>query len=32
MDGMNVLAVREGIKKAREHCSSGKGPIYVEVS
>jgi TPP-dependent pyruvate/acetoin dehydrogenase alpha subunit len=32
MDGMNVLMVREGMKKAKEWCSTGNGPIYVEVS
>jgi len=31
IDGMDVLAVREGIAFAKEHCSSGKGPIYVEL-
>ena len=30
MDGMNIFAVREGIKFAREWCISGKGPIAVE--
>jgi pyruvate dehydrogenase E1 component alpha subunit len=32
VDGMNVLAVREAVKRAREHCSSGQGPIYMEMS
>jgi len=32
IDGMNVLAVREGFKYAKEHCASGKGPIFVECS
>lgn len=31
MDGMNVLMVREGIKKAKEWCSQGNGPLYIEV-
>eukprot|EP00611_Tribonema_gayanum_P021091 TRINITY_DN3986_c0_g1_i1.p1 TRINITY_DN3986_c0_g1~~TRINITY_DN3986_c0_g1_i1.p1 ORF type:complete len:440 (+),score=184.20 TRINITY_DN3986_c0_g1_i1:94-1320(+) len=30
MDGMNVLMVREGMKAAKEWCSTGNGPIYVE--
>ena len=32
MDGMNVLAVREGMKFVKEHCASGKGPMYVEMN
>ena len=28
--GMNVLAVKQGFAKVREHCSTGKGPMYVE--
>ena len=31
IDGMNVLAVREGMRFAKEHCASGKGPLYVEM-
>lgn len=31
MNGMNVLAVREGMKYVKEYCSSGKGPMYVEL-
>jgi len=31
IDGMDVLAVREGIEFAKEYCSSGNGPIYVEL-
>ncbi len=27
---MNVLAVKQGFAMVREHCSSGKGPFYVE--
>ncbi len=30
MNGMNVLSVKQGMKLVKEHCSSGKGPIYVE--
>ena len=29
-DGMNILAVREAVKFAREWCISGKGPIALE--
>jgi pyruvate dehydrogenase E1 component alpha subunit len=32
IDGMDVLAVREGIKWAKEYCGSGKGPLYIEMS
>ena len=32
MDGMNVLAVREGMKMVKEHCASGNGPMYVEMN
>jgi len=31
VDGMNVLAVREGVKFAKEHAASGKGPIFLEL-
>lgn len=31
MNGMNVLSVRQGMKFVRDWCSSGKGPIYVEM-
>lgn len=31
VDGMNVLAVREGMRFAREWCSSGNGPMFVEL-
>ena len=31
IDGMNVLAVREGMRFAREHCASGHGPMYIEM-
>jgi pyruvate dehydrogenase E1 component alpha subunit len=30
INGMNVLAVKQGMAMVREHCSSGKGPFYVE--
>ena len=30
INGMNVLAVKQGFAAVREHCSTGKGPIYVE--
>lgn len=30
INGMNVLAVKQGMAMVREHCSSGKGPMYVE--
>jgi pyruvate dehydrogenase E1 component alpha subunit len=30
INGMNVLAVKQGMAAAREYCSSGNGPIYVE--
>lgn len=31
MNGMNVLAVKQGMAAVREHCSSGKGPMFVEM-
>lgn len=31
IDGMDVLAVREGFKFAKEYCSRGIGPMYIEV-
>ena len=32
MDGMNVLAVREGMKHVRDYVSQGNGPMVVEMS
>lgn len=31
IDGMNVIAVREGVKFAADHCRAGKGPIILEI-
>jgi pyruvate dehydrogenase E1 component alpha subunit len=31
MDGMNVLAVTEGMRFVRDYCSNGNGPMYVEM-
>lgn len=31
MNGMNVLAVREGMKFVKDYCASGNGPMYVEM-
>jgi len=31
IDGMNVLAVKEGMRFVKEHCGSGNGPMYVEM-
>lgn len=31
IDGMNVLAVREGMRFAKEYCGAGNGPIYLEM-
>jgi pyruvate dehydrogenase E1 component alpha subunit len=31
INGMNVLAVKEGIKFAKDYCGSGNGPMYVEM-
>lgn len=31
VDGMNVFAVREGMRKVKEYLSSGNGPMYVEL-
>jgi len=32
IDGMDVLAVREGLKWAKEYCGSGNGPLYIEMN
>lgn len=31
IDGMNVLAVREGMRFVKDYCGSGNGPMYVEM-
>lgn len=31
IDGMNILAVKEGMRFVKEHCGSGNGPMYVEM-
>lgn len=31
IDGMNVLAVKEGMRFAKEYCGAGNGPMYVEM-
>merc|ERR1719382_2184999 len=31
IDGMNVLAVKEGMRFIKEFCASGNGPMYVEM-
>lgn len=31
LDGMNVLMIREGFAFAKEWCSKGNGPLYIEV-
>mmetsp|Transcript_10471 Transcript_10471/g.16424 ORF Transcript_10471/g.16424 Transcript_10471/m.16424 type:complete len:401 (+) Transcript_10471:144-1346(+) len=31
IDGMNVLAVKEGVRFAKEYAGSGNGPIYLEM-
>jgi pyruvate dehydrogenase E1 component alpha subunit len=31
INGMNVLAVREGLKFVKDYCASGNGPMYVEM-
>lgn len=30
IDGMNVLAVKQGMQMAKEYCATGNGPMYVE--
>ena len=31
IDGMNVLAVKEGMRFVKDFCGSGNGPMYVEM-
>lgn len=31
INGMNVLAVKQGMKAVKDWCASGNGPIYVEL-
>lgn len=31
IDGMNILAVKEGMRFVKEFCGSGNGPMYVEM-
>jgi len=31
IDGMNVLAVQEGMRFVKDYCGSGNGPMYVEM-
>jgi len=31
IDGMNVLAVREGMRFVKDYCGSGNGPMFVEM-
>lgn len=31
IDGMNVLAVKEGMRFIKEYCGGGNGPMYVEM-
>ena len=31
IDGMNVLAVAEGMRYVKDYCGSGNGPMYVEM-
>lgn len=31
IDGMNVLAVKEGMRFVKDFCASGNGPMYVEM-
>jgi pyruvate dehydrogenase E1 component alpha subunit len=32
VDGMDVLSMRSAVSYCRDHCSSGKGPIFLEAS
>ena len=31
IDGMNVIAVQEGMRFAKEYCGNGNGPLYIEM-
>lgn len=31
IDGMNVLAVKEGVRFAKDFCGGGNGPMYIEM-
>ena len=31
IDGMNVIAVKEGMRFAKEWCANGNGPMYIEM-
>lgn len=31
IDGMNALAVKEGMRFVKEYCGAGNGPMYVEM-
>jgi len=31
IDGMNVLAVKEGMRFAKDYCGNGNGPLYIEM-
>lgn len=31
IDGMNVLAVKEGMRFVKDYCAQGNGPMYVEM-
>jgi len=31
IDGMNILAVKEGMRFIKDYCGSGNGPMYVEM-
>lgn len=31
IDGMDVLAVQEGTRWAKQHCLAGKGPVWIEL-
>lgn len=31
IDGMNLFQIRESFRFAKEHCTSGKGPVFLEL-